>query len=49
MMKRVAFALIGLLLLVGLAAAGGLFYVRSSVPDPERGAVLAGLSTPVEV
>ncbi|MDQ3523007.1 MAG: penicillin acylase family protein, partial [Gemmatimonadota bacterium] len=48
-MKRLAFALIGLLLLVGLAAAGGLVYVRSSVPDPERGAVLAGLSAPVEV
>ncbi len=48
-MKRVAFALIGLLLLVGLAAASGLFYLRSSVPDPARGAVLTGLSAPVEV
>ncbi|MBA3969928.1 MAG: penicillin acylase family protein, partial [Gemmatimonadetes bacterium] len=48
-MKRVAFALIGLLLLVGLAAASGLFYLRSSVPDPARGAVLTGLSARVEV
>lgn len=48
-MKRLTFALLALFALVAAALIGGRIYIGRAEPDPERGAVLAGLSAPVEV
>ncbi|HEX7241807.1 MAG TPA: penicillin acylase family protein, partial [Longimicrobiaceae bacterium] len=48
-MKKLGFALVALVLLLLLAVGGGLMYLRSSEPDPARGATLAGLDQEVQV
>ncbi|HEX5724127.1 MAG TPA: penicillin acylase family protein [Longimicrobiaceae bacterium] len=48
-MKKLAYALFGLLALVLLAAVGARWYLGRAEADPTRGAALAGLSAPVEV
>lgn len=48
-MKKLGYALLGLLALAAAVAGGGYLYLRSSVPDPAEDARLAGLAAPVEV
>jgi penicillin amidase len=48
-MKKLGYALLGLVALVLLGAAGARWYIGRAEPDPERGAALAGLGAPVEV
>jgi penicillin amidase len=48
-MRKLGYALLGLVALVVLTAAGARWYVGRAEPDPERGAALAGLGAPVEV
>lgn len=48
-MKKLGYALLALLVLVAVAAAGARWYVGRAEPDPGRDAALAGLAAPVEV
>jgi len=48
-MKKLAYVLLGLVVLLALAVGGSFLYLRSSVPDPDRDAALPGLSANVEV
>jgi penicillin amidase len=49
MLRKLLYVLLGLVLLVVLLAAGARWYVGRAEADPSRGAVLPGLSAPVEV
>jgi penicillin amidase len=49
MLKKLAFVLLGLVVLVVAALASGRWYVGRAEADPARDAVIAGLSAPVEV
>jgi penicillin amidase len=48
-MKKLGYALLGLVALAAVALLGARHYLRSAEPDPGRDAALAGLSDPVEV
>lgn len=48
-MKKLGYALLGLVVLLAFLVGGGFLYLRSSVPDPDRDAALPGLSANVEV
>lgn len=49
MLKKIGYALLGIVVLLLLAAAGGRWWIGRSQADPGRDAALAGLSAPVEV
>src|SRR3954451_7097214 len=49
MLRKLLYVLLGLVLLVILLAAGARWYVGRAEANPSRGAVLPGLSAPVEV
>jgi len=48
-MKKLVYALLGLLALAAVALGGGWMYLRSATPDPDAGATIAGLEDPVDV
>jgi penicillin amidase len=49
MLKKLLLGLLGLIVVLLLAALGGRWWLGRSQPDPGRGAALAGLGAPVEV
>ncbi|HLL84999.1 MAG TPA: penicillin acylase family protein, partial [Longimicrobium sp.] len=48
-MKKLGYAVLALLVLVVVGAAGARWYIGRAEPDPGRDAALAGLGAPVEV
>ncbi|MDP9347638.1 MAG: penicillin acylase family protein, partial [Gemmatimonadota bacterium] len=48
-MRKLGYALLGLVALAAVALLGARQYLRSAEPDPGRDATLPGLSGPVEV